>query len=405
MVGAGMACIVAAWFPGEARAQSTTHYPVPVDEDAGELDPLINQATGYIRTHIGPIDSESTSWWRGSASVVRHPQLLYSAAHVLQPDGTWIPASDIEFHRALHREDSPPYGDVFPRGYLHFTEYSGGNDEDSFDWDFTIMYGNNSFGPAAPYFSTNGTEMVESNHLKKIVGYPSVIDAWEVGDERREGHYLQHHTLPFELRGKRFQDDNHQDRERYSYFFDVSTGGGNSGGPVYVQDGNGEYGLAAILVSGNKLLAGVHALDEATHSMGNDALSQVEFAPPRVTKRFQHRRKFRLPPGRKGFRKRRVHAQGFHGNVSTLRFRTVFKNRARKKLEVYLKAPSGRFRWIVRGKKGRRKKLKINRDYSASFRGASANGTWRLYMRDPEKEKGKRSKRAVYRMFSLTIGD
>lgn len=386
LAGAGMACATGAFWAADVRAQSSTFYPLRAS--AAERAQLTNQAAGFVRSSVGGEDS------RGSGAVARHPQLVFTAAHVIFEDGTWATPGNIEFHRLLNQGTDPPPGGVSPRGFVRFSTYRGQPGGEGFDLDFAVLYGNIPFGPAAPYFTDRGVEWVRSVRPKKIVGYPAVIDA--TGEE---GKWFQHNTREFTISAEIWEEEG---MKRYYFFNDVSTGRGNSGGPVFVKNGSGVWGLAAVVVSSLGAQAGVHALDAATHSISNTALGRVADSPG-ITKKFKTKRKLRLPPGKAKFQKRKLRVDGFSGNVSTLRFRTKFRNRHQKKLEVYLEAPSGRFRWIARGNKGRRKKFKINKDYSARFRGGRANGVWRLFMRDAEKSE--RSKRAVFRMFSLTIGD
>ena len=52
-------------------------------------------------------------------------------------------------------------------------------------------------------------------------------------------------------------------------------------------------------------------------------------------------------------------------------------------LDVYLRSPSGRIRWVHKQSKEAAADLQIdNADYSAKFRGQAANGVWQLKMRD-----------------------
>lgn len=354
---------------------------------------LTNRAAGYVRTRIGD------NWYRGSAAVARHPQLLYSCAHVLWEDGTWAAPSNIEFHRGLHQASSPPLGGDSPRGYLHHANYSSEATSGSgkFDLDFSLLYGNSPFGPASSYYATGGIAAVETDHLKKIVGYPSRNDA--TGED---GHYYQHVTGPFPNDGTRSLL-----KERYCTISGVSTGPGNSGGPVYVQDEDGVYRLAAILVSGGGLFgsqSGVYALDDEAHSMGNDALERIAVGAnggsASVKKTIEHRRRLRIPDGKKKFSKRSVRAQGFSGHVRTLQLRTKFRAQSRGDLEIYLKPPSGRIHWVARGKGGGKKHLKVKKSYTGKLSGARANGAWKLYMRDRNPVG-----RSVFRFFSLTISD
>lgn len=290
---------------------------------------------------------------------------------------------------------------MHPRGVLYDSSYRA----NAWDLDFAILYGNGNFGPAAPYYTINGTAMTRSTRLKKIVGYPDPLEAWDAGEggpgegeSQRDGRYYQHNTDPFPNAGTPYSNT-----ERFLRIVDVSTGTGNSGGPTFVRSDRGAYGLAGILIASfGRTQVGVHGLDWTSYSMGSDALGRIGINA-RLMERARAKKRFKIPAGKKKYRPRKTWVSGLVGHVHTLKLKAKFVNRAGKPLQAYLKAPSGRTHFVVRGKKGKRRKVKINKDYSSKFRGAQANGVWKLYMRD--KKPGDRKGRVIFKNFLLRIGD
>ena len=162
-----------------------------------------------------------------------------------------------------------------------------------------------------------------------------------------------------------------------------STGPGASGGAVYVDTGTTDA-LAAVIVAGSRTTTGVRALDVNT-----DALATATLADPlRATADAYVRGVYRnqqarwLPDGATRFVRRDVRVPR-RGAVALLGVDLRIDTPNRGDLDVYLRAPSGRVRWLARhgGLATGRLLLRV-RGLSAPFRGVRADGTWQLYMRD-----------------------
>lgn len=332
------------------------YYPLPglVDESTGMMESLV-----------------AGDWYRGSAVIARDPKLIYSCAHLFYESGQW--ATDYLFHRAYHSGSYPgEFDGVSPRGLHYFTSYSSGvksygsDSEVAFASDFTVLYGNSGFGPAVGWWAKGGPAL-RSSLPKRIVGYPSDIDF--TGES---GRCYQHAT-------DWFGREAIQVFGAYHEFDDVSTGPGNSGGPVFVRDdSSGNDYLAGILVAGTTRTAGVVALDLSTNTMAGYALGLKD-----QTRSFSNTSGFRLPDGSRTFSVIPIKVSGFSGSIARLKLSVSATTRRRGDLEVYLRSPSGRIRWISKRAGGSADDLKIDDlDLSAAFGGYSANGTWQLRMRD-----------------------
>lgn len=364
-----IASLLAAVLP-EASAQ--VYYP-----KRGQFD----ESTGYMESQV------SGDWYRGSAVVARDSRLIYSCGHLFYDRGVW--ATRYLFYRNYHAEALPKLSTgVAPRGFRYFTAYSsavesnGANSARAFANDFTIFYGNNSFGPAVGYWA-QGAAAVKSARLKQIVGYPSVIDY-----TRQNGHHYQHGTDWFPMRAAQVRND-------YYFFNKASTGSGNSGGPLFVaNDGTDDYSLAGILVSGSEDTAGIYALNDAANSMAASALG-IE----KIARTFRNRNSVKLPDGGTTYVTRQAQVSGFSENITGLKFTMSLNTKRRGDLDVYLRSPSGRIRWIHKNSSNTSSNLNIDKaNYTSTFRGYAANGAWKLKMRDVKK-----GKVATFNHFGVTI--
>jgi hypothetical protein len=326
-------------------------YPVPG---------LVDESTGFLESKIGG------SWYRGSGVVAQDPRLIFSCAHVLYENGRW--ATDYVFHRAYHGRRYPRIRDgVLPRGFRHFSSYAPvvrnyGSDTDlAFALDFTVLYGNSDFGPAAECWK-DGASALRSGRPKMLVGYPAEVDF-----NRSRGFSYQHSTPWFRTRAYTVKGAFHE-------FRNVSTGPGNSGGPIYVRhNAKGRNLVAGILVSGSRRTAGVAALSPATRSLATAALGST----PR-SQEFRSTERIPLRDGDRWFSSSPIEVTGLTGGIASLRFSMVTEAERPEDLEVYLKSPAGRIHWISRGRGGSVQEV----DLSRSFQGGDPNGTWQLMMRD-----------------------
>ena len=367
---AGLVCIAGIL---AARAEAQVVYPKRA---------LVDLSTGYLESYV------AGDWYTGSGVIARDSRLVYSCGHLFYEDGVW--ATDYLFYPGYNDSSSPdPSRGIAPRGFRYFTSYAnnvkvyGSSSSRAFAYDFTVFYRSSPFGTAIAT-AADGRAALVSDELKRIVGYPSSIDF-----TRARGYSYQHAT-------DWFTNQAYPLRGSYYGFDGVSTGPGNSGGPVFVQDTGAEtYSLAGILVSGSYSTAGAYALDAAAEAMANSALG----ASGSVQQVYRNTSSRRLPDAARGYVNRRVDAAGFTGNISDLTFNMKITTPRRGDLDVYLQSPSGRIRWINKKSRNNNRNLVVKKaDYSANFRGLAANGPWRLKMRDSV-----RKNRAVFEQFSISI--
>jgi subtilisin-like proprotein convertase family protein len=360
-----------------SQASALTHYP---KRALGDL------STGYMQALVG------STWYRGSGVVARDPKLIYSCGHLLYDRGVW--ATDYKFHRAYDEKLAPDSATAAsPRGFRYFTSYAsnvasyGANSSRAFATDFALFYGTSSFGPAVGWWP-DGAGVLTSDRSKRIVGYPAKIDHTGAA-----GYSYQHATDWFNNRAS-------QVHGAYHSFSKVSTGKGNSGGPVFAWDAaSNDYHLAGILVSGSSDSAGVFALNDASNAMASAALGRDGQASA-LSNTYSNLDSVRLRDASSTYVTREITAAGFSETITDLRFSVSITTPRRGDLDVFLRSPTGRIRWISKQSRNRSADVVIDQaDYTEHFRGYAPNGVWKLRMRDAVKKN-----RATFNRFSITIG-
>lgn len=327
---------------------------------------LVDDATGLMESLVGGY------WYRGSAVVARDPKLLYSCAHLFYEQRQW--ASDFYFHRAYSAKGYPPEGSgASPRGLHYFTSYSSGvnaygQDSDvAFASDFTVLYSSKAMAPYAVDWWPKGGAALRSGKAKRIIGYPSRVDYTGAA-----GHCYQHATDWFNYDGYKVLNG-------FNEFQNVSTGPGNSGGPVFVHDpSTGEDRLAGILVSGSRRTAGVIALDLSTHTLASYALGQKD-----QTRTYTDNIARSFPDGATTDTIIPIRVSGFSGTIQKLKLSLNISTARRGDLNVYLKSPGGRIRWINKQSFDQGDNLILtDENLTNRFGGYAPNGTWELHVRD-----------------------
>lgn len=357
-VGIGSAVVCCA-FAGLAGAQV---YPAQVPPQDLESAPY--SSAGFLWSVSGA----------GSGAVARDPRLIYSCAHVLFENGKWAPS--LRFSRAYSGRVAPSNAaSPQARGYRYYAGYSAGVRGENFAADFTVAYGTalTNFGPALEALQDSSAAIGSPSVSKLILGYPAKVEYTGA-----EGFCYQHRTGPFPNAFSKVLD-------AYFECYGVSTGRGNSGGPVLVlQDGS--YKFAGVLVSGAKNASGIHGLDATTHAMGTAALVQagaglvfppaeggISFGAPAA-----------LPDAAKRYVRRSVVVKSASPSIANVSLSLSIQAEFRGDLDVYVRSPRGRIAWIASHdfKDDEKNLLLEGETITQPFEGTSPYGTWSLFMRD-----------------------
>jgi len=355
-------------------------------------------ATGYVDSRV----PGSNFPFSGSGAVARDPRLLYTCAHVLYDRGQWAYA--VAFHRAWHSRNAPSdFNAVWARGYHYVTGYADrATFPYDFDKDFAVAYTSASqqFGMPLGWYA-DGAAAVASGAAKMIVGYPA-----ELYIDRSNGFYFQHRTGPFNAAFFR----------RAGAWYEVagvSTGKGNSGGPVLVWDGS-SYRLAGVLVSGafdrGVHYAGIYALDAAAELAATSALASAEqpelppsVSPAGTTRVASNSKTAALKDGARRFTVRRMTIPRRAGaSITGVNLDLSVSAERRGDLDVFLRSPRGRTYVVAAANPADNDANLVltNADISGPFLGSNPRGGWRIFLRDSVVGGASRFQRAALRVAS-----
>jgi hypothetical protein len=289
-----------------------------------------------------------------------------------------------------HNRRSPEEsGLVFLRGFDPLGTYAqavldwGAVSNEAFASDFGVGWTNQQIVLGEPLESLiNATEPLLSDTVPKMVlGYPYRSDF-----NFRPGHRWMHQTGPFT---RSFSEDfgRHFEMERFS------TGGGNSGGPVFVQQ-NGNWIVGGIFVSGTQgrmARGGIFALDEEAHNLGTAAILKSEADDSGITlpegEEFyaDSTRPLLLRGGARRFVARPLVFRNIPTYLTNVRLALEIETPAIGNLHVFLRSPSGRVRPITVPDENfydDEPDLSFDEEITDVFFGSNPNGAWRLFMRD-----------------------
>lgn len=233
--------------------------------------------------------------------------VIVTAAHVIYDDENfqWIPASFIDYNPRYHQGATTPSGttEVSPVKWLRWTSYDfrkknddsgpGLSSPDTFNIDFAVGYISSIFTqevfalyPQVHVDPDGGVGILRDSRIKMHVGYPVESPQIPSGDRG-----LMHSTAPadyFSWWGG-LEDIEEVDSENlWIAMYDlegVSTYGGSSGGPMYVEDDLGNWVMAGIVVGSNgsdgMLVRGIDDnawewIEQAIAERGFDGLRRVD---------------------------------------------------------------------------------------------------------------------------------
>jgi hypothetical protein len=241
---------------GQTRLATITYYlaDAPVGSQPNVL-PFQTVSTDQSLPYafVGQIRSD---FGLGTGFVVK-PRVVATAAHVVFDDGTLSYVTGLQW---LFQRDAGTYEPTpqIPRGFYVFDGYAakraaeatpGQSSPGSQNLDAAALYflenaGRGGYGGFLASDATNN-EFLLSSKLKTIVGYP--VDGIQLSNRGR-----MHATPALNVTFARVGGlDSNGNSYRVYTTSDVTSAGGNSGGPICVQYDNGSYYPAAIYLGGS----------------------------------------------------------------------------------------------------------------------------------------------------------
>lgn len=344
-------------------------------------------SAGFVRTIVGK------QTFSGSGAVAQDKRLLFTCAHLMIEKGRWSMLTG--FRRAWDSEYSPDdSGTVFARGYYVFSSYTGTRNRGyDFDLDFAVAYAKAGevFGPdalalnAAGPTDPDGLENLTSVSVQKtILGYPSYLD-----HNFEEGYYYMHQTGPFTGAGPSFEAFTQELGSYYGIDY-VTTGPGNSGGPLLVRR-DGDWMLAGILVSGSFRSAGIYAIDSYAKSLANSALADangdtVDAGGSSASATARLTRPIALTDGTSKYSSLRIAFRGIVGRVTKVLLDLNITAQKKGDLDAYVRSPAGRIYVLASSDPATAGSNLVldDQDISGAFSRTNPNGNWQVFVRDNE---------------------
>lgn len=227
---------------------------------------------------------QSSYAWRGSGSVARHPKIVVSCAHVVYGETAWHEGDFRWFWKWPNSSQPSASQGMLMRGAVRWASYhtekrndisrgigSGSSSSNAFDYDITALWSfeNTASGGYAGWYS-DGRAAMKSSREKMITGYPArPFGTWN---------YSMYRTGPFTNAFAEVGKYGGGLTSRYMRPNRESVNlGGNSGGPLWVIDSNGQWGQAGVFVSGS---TGVTGLDAAAWNVVVEAINNSGGTPP-----------------------------------------------------------------------------------------------------------------------------
>lgn len=362
--------------PAVAGEPPKTNSSLPVAEELLAQEPY--RFNGVVLTDTG----------RGSGFVAEDPRLFFTAAHVVFDADAWTaPPSWVG---GYHAETEPSLDDQVPsRGYFRWTQYAnlvatyGPNSRSAFSRDVALAWGYEPFLDGAPAtLDFKGSAKLRGSVTSMITGYPAELDY--SGDP---GGFFLHATAP---------DTVPYQAGLLPYVFatHLSTGPGNSGGPVWIEDAPGSWKAAGVLVSGRPSETGVYGMSPSVQSLL--AAARPVLATPRRSMKFVRgvsatstvlamAKPKSIPDGAKRWTRIPLSVLSFpeDSKVGTVRLSLDISTAHRGDLVVAILAPGGVLSIIHNGEGAGEDDLVFeDEDLSQFFAGGVPNGRWQLLVQD-----------------------
>ena len=330
---------------------------------------------------------------RGSGFCAWSSKTFFSAAHVLYNEGQWG-APPIWYPKAyateLDEETAIP-----SRGYYRWADYAtlaaaNTAEQEEFGRDVILAFALEKVIKGKPAtLNLNGAGDLRKKTQTLITGYPA-INSYE--NQPIEGYFL-HKTGPLTTTYEKFAGNALTTTL-------VTTGPGNSGGPIWTRNTKSKWVAAGVLVGGLPSESVVYAFSGDTNSLLRAVTPVIQRkigAPVKdadigsTSTFFPYNESTEIPDGRHQWTTFRIPVSTFPlgSKVKSAKLSLKIRTAHRGDLQVMLSAPIGLPTNVMRdlivhnegGADADNLVLK-SKDYSEAFAGADANGQWILRVQD-----------------------
>lgn len=356
-----------------AEAAPKTIFPVKIDPATVDQEPY--RFNGVVLTAGG----------RGSGFCAWNQRTFFSAAHVVYSGGWGEPPI---WNPAANDSEVDPAASIQSRGYYRFSSYAElvdkKGDSEAFGKDVILGFAFKDLIPGPPAsLNLNGQTDLQGKASKLITGYPAEI--FYTGKET-DGYHM-YETGPFNIPFSNGAQESVTVTK-------LSTGPGNSGGPIWTKNKSESWKAAGILVGGLPSETTIYAFSDQinllTRSVEPVIRKNQQTADPQPTVSastlyFPYNKSQALPDGTTRWSAFSVNIRGFgeHMNVKTVKLNLSIDTEHRGDLQIYLASPGG-LTALLHNEEGAGKDNLNLRDFdvSSSFTGVRAQGKWTLRVRD-----------------------
>lgn len=336
----------------------------------------------------------TTSVARGSAFCAWNRRTFFSAAHVVFDDTSFAWEAPPQWHPLAHSNALNPKKAIQSRGYFRWTDYAqiaedqGFINDRAFGRDFIIGFAFKDLIKGSPAtLNLAGIADLRKPIRSMITGYPAENSYLA---EDISG-YFMHRTGPTKNVYKPFWGNGLQTTL-------LTTGPGNSGGPVWTKNASNGWSAAGVLVGGLPSEAIVYAFSPVVNTMLAAVSPVVAPGLPQSTRVngvsetsrfFSSNRVVQLPDGLHRWTSYPLAVSGFGKDekIESVRISVNVKTAHRGDLQIVLTAPGG-YEALIHNEGGADgRNLVISRmDVSEQFSGIDPSGRW--YVRFQDRLKG-----------------
>lgn len=344
-----------------------------------------------------------TDGGQGSGFNAWHPRTVFSAAHVVFGESSW--QDPPVWYPQVHAESLDEVeAKIRLRGYVRWTDYAtyatAGEDNYAFSKDVIIGYAFRPLGAGRPArINMQGARDLQTGTRVSITGYPT--ENAYLGKEI-EGFYL-HQTPPFRTSFRPLAG-------RALITTLLTTGPGNSGGPVWTPNHRGGWSASGVLTGGLPSESTIYGFSSDLMSLMR-AVEPIVASPQATSKWvdgvgstsmfFPYRKPQTIPDGVPRWTNFKLGVKAFEDDavIKTVSLNLDIRTAHRGDLQVVLTSPDG-VTTLIHNEEGAGKDDLILRRFDATgeMAGGDPNGTWILGVQDRL-----RGDTCTLRSFSLEI--
>lgn len=323
---------------------------------------------------------------RGSGFCAWNQRTFFSAAHVVYGDEGW--GEPPYWLPTLNADDATPDDGFLSRGYFRLNRYAEIVEEQgesaAFGKDVILGFAFKDLIPGKPAkVNFTGAEALREKGPKLITGYPAMNS---YTDTPTDGYHM-YETGPF---NNRF----HYASNGSLFTTLVTTGPGNSGGPIWTQGNHENWQASGILVGGLPSETVIYSFTPELRSLTRAVAPIVREKPgtpfpvngvSASTLFFPYNRSHKLPDGTDKWSSFIVGVRGFGegATLTSVKLNLSIKTKHRGDLQVYIVGPGG-YSATLHNEDGAGKDDLVfrNLDLTSAFAGIDPTGKWAVRVRD-----------------------